>query len=269
MMLNKMRKLLDFLIVVLPAIACLLVYFSDESLKMNLTLIPAKSTIVTMYTTNFVHYTLGHLIGNLVGYLIFSLLSLIIYHRYRRIFEVSFITILLIVPVASSLFSEMVLPPPAKTKLLYGFSAVSSAVIGLFGFGIVLYMSSGDRRDVMYSYLFLALMSAGAVALTYGAVHIVVAFIPLALSLLALTARRHRDNPERSKKYFKALPLLAFYLLGMGSIFPEQLVLSHSFVNIVGHWTGLALGVIIPYFVWMIDGLFRKPVNHINVSIER
>jgi hypothetical protein len=94
-------------------------------------------------------------------------------------------------------------------------------------------------------------MSAGVVALAYGAVHFAVAFIPLAL--LALTARRHGDNPKRTKRYFKALPLFTFYLFSMGSIFLEQLVLGCSFVNIVSHWIGLGLGVIIPYFVWMID----------------
>jgi hypothetical protein len=66
-------------------------------------------------------------------------------------------------------------------------------------------------------------------------VHHAVAFISLALAPLALTARRHRDNLELSKKYFKALSPFAFYLFSMGSIFPEQLVLGHRFVNIVGH----------------------------------
>ena len=96
--------------------------------------------------------------------------------------------------------------------------------------------------------LFLILMSVGVVALTYRAVNPAVVFILPALALLALTTRRHRDSPNQAKRYFKALPPFTFYLL---------LVLGHSHVNIVGHWTGLALGIIILYFVWMTDRLFR------------
>jgi len=262
MMLNEMHKLLDFLIVVLPAIACLLVYFSDESLKKTLTLIPSESTIVTIYTTNFVHYTLDHLMGNLASYLIFSFLSLIIYHRlgYRRIFELSLIIILLIVPVASSLFSEVAIPSSTKINSVYGFSAMSSAILGLFGFGIVLYMPLGEETDIKYYYLFLMLISAGAVAITYKAVYLAVAFISSAIALLAFTARKHRDNPERVKRFFKALLLLATYLFSLGFVFPERLISCHGIVNIVGHWVGLALGIIIPYLVWMINGLFRKSI---------
>ncbi len=93
--------------------------------------------------------------------------------------------------MASSIFGNVLLLS-AETKPLYGFSTVSSAVIGLLGFGIVLYMSFGEKREVMRFYLFLVLMSAGVVAPTYGAVHFAIAFIPLALALLALTARRQR-----------------------------------------------------------------------------
>lgn len=266
-----MRKFIDFLIVFLPVIACILIYFLDEGLKRALTLIPSELTIFTMYTTNFVHYSLGHLTGNLVIYLVFSLLSIVFYYRlgYRRIFEASLIIILLIVPVTSSLFSATVLPSSANIKPLYGFSAVSSAVIGLFGFGIVLYMSLGEKTDVICLYLFLVLTSLGLAVLTYDFVHFGIVSILLALILLALTARRHRNNSERTKRYYKALLLLSVYLFSMVSIFPEQLIVGHSFVNIVGHWVGLLFGITIPYFVWMIDEMSRKPINHMNTTIEQ
>lgn len=266
-----MRKLIDFLIVFLPVIACILIYFLDESLKRTLTLIPSEPTIFAMYTTNFVHYAPDHLTGNLVAYLIFSLLSIAFYYRlgYRRIFEVSLIVVLLVVPVMSSLFSGMLLPSTANARPLYGFSAISSAVIGLFGFGIVLYMSFGEKTYVVLFYLFLVLTSLGLAVLTYDFVHFAVVSILLALILLALTARRHRNNSERTKRYYKALLLLSVYLFSMVSIFPEQLRVGHSLVNIVGHWVGLVFGITIPYFVWMIDGMPRKPINHMNTSIEQ
>jgi len=248
-MLSK-NDLIDGLLITLPALVCCIVYFSDVQFKEALTLIPANYTILTIYTTNFVHYTQNHLVGNLATYLAFALPTLLIYSKlnYRNVFRISLLLILLIVPVASSIYSMLTLPQPAQLKPAYGFSAVSSAVMGLFGFGIALSITF-ERKELLYSYLFLVFLVTYVFFAVYNKLILAMAFLVLAIIPFTVIARKHRNDSEKRKRIVVAYLLLIPYLLSFGIIFPDRLVNEGNFVNIFSHIAGLIFGILLPFLI--------------------
>ena len=70
---DNIRYKLDLILLTLPVIATTFIYFLDEELKKQLTLIPANFTYYQLYTTNFVHYSFGHIATNIALYLLFGI----------------------------------------------------------------------------------------------------------------------------------------------------------------------------------------------------
>jgi len=121
------RRHITDLLVVLPVLPCILVYFLDLEIKKALTLIPSNYTLLTIFTTNF-HYSIYHLVGNILWYTLFGFCSLVVYSRLNleKVFRYSLVLILFTVPLASSVSSILFLPEILKSKPSYGFSAIVS-----------------------------------------------------------------------------------------------------------------------------------------------
>ena len=249
--LKSKELLINFSILILPVIFCLTIFFMN-GIKQTLTLkthaqVSSVSSlihlIITFYTTNFVHYTLEHLTGNLLNYLIFGFLSLFIY-RSHRVYRHSFIAILLVVPFANSALSYFFFSSINIGKTITGFSAIVAAVMGMFAVGVILPICSNEK-DIMLGYFFILFASVYYFAFVYSRFFISLAF--LTLSILSFTAIVYRNRKEPPKKFFTALIFVFFYLIYLGSIFPRTIVSKSGITNIPAHLIGLVLGIIIAY----------------------
>jgi|Deesub1362A_J573_1020465.scaffolds.fasta_scaffold01157_22 hypothetical protein len=255
------ERLINLSILLSPVAVCLII-FPLNGIKQNLILrtdAQVSSLILTFYTTNFVHYTFNHLSSNLFNYTIFGVLSLRIYEllNLNKIYRYSIIAILLLVPFLNSLYSYLFFSLYNIGGSIYGFSAVTSAIMGMYAVGVILTICS-DEKDIIFGYLFVLLASFFFFTLTYSS--IVYSLFFLVLSLLSFTAIVYRHRKEPPRKFFIALILVAIYLFNLGAIFPKTLVEGGSVTNILGHISGLVLGILIPYMVslrlkYTIDGL--------------
>jgi branched-subunit amino acid transport protein len=76
------HHILNIFLLLLPVSICLAVFYPDLQTKHSLTLNTASYSALTLYFTNFVHYDSGHLTRNLIHYIIFGLLSLVLYSNF-------------------------------------------------------------------------------------------------------------------------------------------------------------------------------------------
>ncbi len=240
------RKGLTYLLIVIPALLCLLIYFADYEVKKSLTLIPAKYTLTTMYTTNFVHYTFDHLAGNLFYYILLSILSFQIYSKlgFAKLFQISFLLILLAVPLASSLFTIELLPQVLQDKPSCGFSGVVSAVIGLYGFSISLYLIKLKANDTL-AFLSVLILGLSLVPFVYNC--LIHGMILLTLSIFTFAYLMKNVRIGKKDVIFIFLTLF-IYLLSIISIFPQQIVQGSNVANIIAHYAGFMFGYLIPWF---------------------
>ncbi|MBE8540145.1 hypothetical protein [Geoglobus acetivorans] len=242
----------DAFILLLPALACLAVFYLPDGVKVVLTLNTENYSILSIYTTNFVHYEWEHLAGNLAHYLAFGFTSLLLYSHlgYGRVFRFSLPLILVLVPVISSVYSLWAVKSYGGSGSIYGFSDVAGAVIGMFGYGGALLISI-DKTDIPYSYLFLMLVTLYYFVSTYlGLLNAFSAgLLLIAMLPFYVIAARHAGNREGKKRIAAGFGLAMVYLFFLSSMFPENLASNGKVVNILGHLMGVVLGIMIPFLL--------------------
>ncbi|AIY89235.1 hypothetical protein [Geoglobus acetivorans] len=249
----RFRKFLpDALILLLPALACLALFYLPTEVRNMLTLNTENYSIMLLYTTNFIHYEWGHLAGNLAYYLAFGFASLLLYSRlgYRRVYRYSLPLILVLVPVLSSAYSLWAVKNCGGSGRIYGFSDVTGAVIGMFGYGGALLISL-DKKDAPCSYLFLMLITLYYFVSTYLGLLSVFSMGLLFIAILPfyMIAIRHAGNREEKKRMVAGFGLAMLYLFSLSAMFPENLASNGKAVNILGHLMGVLLGVTIPFLL--------------------
>jgi membrane associated rhomboid family serine protease len=226
-----------YFILSIPALVCLVV-FANSSLQTAL----SSTTPVSFYTSNFVHSSIEHLSGNVVGYTIFVYLSFRFFREfgYERVFWFSFTLILLFVPIISSVSTVYLLQRPSV-----GLSGVVSAFIGLYAFTIVIFLIQRSVSSVV-SFLLILLFGMAVVSLIYRYYTIGVLFVVFAIALILKWVRKLEIKKKDSILLFS---LLFLYLTSMVSIFPQQLVYGNNFINILAHYVGFFAGYMIPWLL--------------------
>lgn len=255
---NYKKYLPDLFLLFLPALICLIVFYSPSEIKEMLTMSTEDYSILSIYTTNFVHYEWGHLTRNLAYYLAFGLTSLLLldYLGYRKIFRYSLPIILIVVPILSSIYSVWVITNCGGRVNIFGFSAVAGAVMGLFGYGGALLISF-DEKDYPYSYLLLMLFTMYYFVSTYlGLLNVFsIAMLLSAMLPFYVIANRHAKDQNRRKRIFAGLVYIFAYLFFLETLFPLNLVSNGNLVNILGHLLGVSFGICIPYFLVTLSGM--------------
>jgi len=235
-------------IAVLPVIVCIAVYMLDDPTKHSLIFIPASFRMYQLYTTHFVHFTLPHLFNNLLAYFIFVCAAYAIFTRVGKGFWKTLAIILLVAPLVASLswlLASRVYP--FENVSMYGFSTISSAVIGLFGFGIFLHLITLNAEKNSAS-LFVLLSGVALIPITYGNLPAGLLLLVICIAAFAYSARSIDRIPKKD-----ALLLvlgLILYQIGILSIFPSQIIRGSTVVNILAHYAGFAVGYFTP---WLAD----------------
>ncbi len=200
---NYKKYVDDLFILLISVFLCLIIFYLDPEIKKALTLNTKNYSILNLFTTNFVYYDLGRLFKNLIYYALFGFVSMLLYNYlddHGKIFRHSLLAILIVVPFFSSAYSMYVFFSFDKGGNIYGFSDITGAVIGMFGYAVALLISF-DKKDNILSYLFLIFATPYFFVSMYVNA-IAVIFILLFITALPLTiiARRHAREKEKIKK---------------------------------------------------------------------
>lgn len=215
----------------------------------------ADPTLVTAFAGHFVHFSPGHLLGNLVGYAVIVPLTYVLsaLAERRRQFRVVFLSLLLGMPFALSLVNWMVLGP----GLAIGFSGI---LLGFYGYlPIVLYQygtryaeGSASTRYVPFVFFF-GVVSIAAVLANRALFSAVVAVCALLIALVYLSVATDqvsiRGAGVLNRTGFAELGLVGglLYLLYPLVAFPSNLVLGTRVVNVFAHFMGYSLTFISTY----------------------
>lgn len=253
---------LDLLLIVALPIVLLVVFVAPPETKRQLALDYSNPTVVTAFTSHFVHFSRDHLLTNLVGgavvvptgYLLSRLSGR------RRQFLAVFTCFVFAFPFLLSGLNLLF----ARSAVGVGFSGIIMAFVGYLGIALmdfvgVRYDAAVDgSRSVWLFFLGLALVTYDVS--TYGP--------PLALaSLLAsvLFVRdlveelagqwiaRVRDAVTRSGSELTVLGTVVFLVYPAISI-PANPRTASGLVNIYSHALGFCLGYIVTYITLLIGG---------------
>lgn len=236
-------------LLVTPALICVAIHFSDESLKESLTLFFSSPSLLAMYTTNFVHKNDTHLLNNMLLYLIAGGLSILLYRKMalESVFMISFVATITLIPYVCSLGSLYLLP---NLNSSIGFSGVTYAVYGILLSGISMWMVF-EKRDEVYSSMFISFFVVyNYLALTFqrapypwaGYLSIVLPVIPF-----TILAQKYKKDKAKLKKIILSFLLISLaFTVVLDGISPYILM---DGVNAVAHYLGLLFGVTIPHIV--------------------
>jgi len=224
-----------------PALALLICTFPAES-RSEFVFNPGNANLLRIYSSNYIHFNLSHCVSNIILYSLFTLAAYIVFRNCREesIFWKTFIACLLLVPLFSAISWMLVaLAFPHLSKVnIYGFSAIASATIGIFGSGIAIYLST---LGIEKNFAFLAVLAFGltVIPVIYGYTEI--ACLLLTLCLLSFL---YRPTDRLTKR--EAVTIFVFFLLyqiGVQAMFPPVIFHGTDAVNLPAHYAGFSTGL--------------------------
>lgn len=242
----------DWVLLALPAIAIVGVFVLPMAQRQALAFHAGEPTLVSAYTSHFVHYSLGHLLTNLGGYLLLAPLAYLLSAGAgrRRQFHVVFGALLLGFPFVLSLVNLLLVQPATAI----GFSGI---VLGFFGYlPIALYQYVGRHAEgrAPTRYLPMAFfVGVGSIALVlFWATFVSLGIVFTVLTVLAGYLSRFVDRGfitgvgRLKESGFGEVAMAATALLLMYPVvaFPSSAVLGSRVVNLVLHFVGYALSFI-------------------------
>lgn len=234
--------------ILIPAFISLLVFNVETTIRESLAFIPGSFNLFHLYASHFVHFTYQHLSSSLVIYAIFVLAAYIIFVKTDRksVFWKSYAIVLVMAPLLGSLSWVLAshIYPQLGNLHIYGFSTITSAAIGLFGFGIILYLISLNAEK---NSAFLAIFAFGVafVPAIYGY------FFPSALLFLLclLSFIFSTQNSLLEKRHLAIILVwLILYQIGVQAMFPPEIFYDKFAINIPSHYAGFSTGLILPMF---------------------
>ncbi|WP_435101977.1 hypothetical protein [Halarchaeum sp. P4] len=136
----------DLALLALPALAMVGVFVLPDATTAGFALHYEDPTLLAMYASNFLHRSLGHLLGNLAAYLLVAPLVylLCVLGGRRGLFLASFGTFLLVLPWVLSALNVVL----ARPRVGFGFSGVTLAFFGLLPSALLTFIDSQFTDDV-------------------------------------------------------------------------------------------------------------------------
>ena len=248
----------NIILLVVPVFICEFIYYAEWwipwfPMKFLWVLTPVRYDPITMYLSNFVHLTPEHLENNLSLYVLFGILSIVIYELkgLGKFFRRSLLLILAVVPFASSVYTLFYYKFFEQRTMFfsYGFSAVSSAVLGLFFFGIALGWMTRGKKDTFPTFLLLMFLTMYYFVTIYKFFIIGIMFLVLFL-VVFVALIKSRENYEDKKQVAYAGLVITVLIIFLSLIFPENIITGVGTINVLGHLVGFALGIYIPLLVY-------------------
>jgi hypothetical protein len=224
-------------------------------------------TLVTAFTAHYVHFTAGHLLGNVALYLLVVPLAytLAVASGERRRFAVAATTFLLAFPVVLSALN-LAVPRPGVAA---GFSGINAAFVGYLAVALPGYLDrfAPDRGALRSPWLFFFGLAAIALVAVQTSVRVaavgVAAFLSGVLFLLPAVERG-----DRLAALFDSLRVPGGLELGLVGFvvfaayplvaFRSAPVVDGRVINTYAHLLGFALGYIATYVTALVETRVRR-----------
>ena len=244
---------------VLPLLLlCGLWIFSPGLTSTDLALNHRNPQFYQFYTSAFVHANTGHLLGNLVGYVVTvtPLYFLFAHQDRRREFWRAFVLILAVAPIVSSVASYAVWSVALDFTVHYGrgFSGVVAAFAGLLLMTVLSILEeeqSEPHSTFSTALLLTTLLGTWTITFTGVLRYLMVALLVAMLGVIVWASARGELSPvgigEWVQANFRLAQLLTVggfaALLVIVASFPNDLASGKNFADVVGHGAGFAAGV--------------------------
>jgi len=264
----------DLLILAVVPLVMIGVFLLPEETRRAFAFQYTKPTFLTAFTAHYVHLTVEHLLGNLVGYCLLATsgYTLSVLAGKRRFFLTTLVTFLCVFPFVLSALNLAV----PRHAIGYGFSGVNMAFVGLLplalaSYGRVQFFPASTVQFLPAVFL----ITTGWItmlALPLGTTGIGLASTAIALGsliagvlyfVLVLPVRRWQFRSWirtiLARGYYSDLFVLGLALFIAYPIigFPSNPVAGGSVLNLYVHLLGFCLGFIGPYTLLSI-GLFSQ-----------
>ncbi|WP_313694809.1 hypothetical protein [Halorarum halobium] len=231
--------------------------------RLSFTLSYVEPTVVTMYTSHFVHLGSGHLLTNIAVYLTVVPLAWFVSVRsgHRGRFFVTFLTVLVAFPFALSAMNVLLTRP----RIGFGFSGLNMAFLGFLPHALAGYFDdtvpgANLSRSPLPFFMGATVITFRAVppgveSLLVGAANLVVVGLCVHSLLGSRTVPlghvRADGGRERDPLPVLALGTCVFVLLQFAA-FPNVVTGDGTVLNLFLHLLGYCFGYIVPYVTFQI-----------------
>jgi membrane associated rhomboid family serine protease len=224
-----------------------------ESVRGALVMNYGSPSVLTMYTTHFVHAGWGHLAGNMLVYLVAVALvyALFLYADERRTFFVGFALILFVAPVPLSVMDLQIVGSQVGDLPSRGFSALASAFVGFLPVAVFVFLREEvSERIRVYESLGLFLVGLGVILVIYSGLTEPVTWVALVAGVLyyvqpvrKLEVEERRAFAEMDRWKFSVVAYAAlFFVVSPFLLFPANPASGGQVTNVVTHFGGFAMG---------------------------
>ena len=250
-------RAIDLAFLVSVPLVLLGVFSLPMATRESLTFAYTDPTLLTAYTSAFVHLDSTHLLVNVGGYLLVASLAylLSVLSGRRRRFLVAFAVFLAAFPIALSYLNLAVVRPSVG----YGFSGVLLAFVGYLPIALADYLDAqfdiGPSRSIAPALFFVGLALSALLSVRSAVTYGLAAAALLSALLYALPAF---ERPGRLRSNVRAAAGMAghFELFAVGLLaflafvfvaFPADPTTGGSVVNLYAHLLGYALAFVATY----------------------
>ncbi|WP_157745901.1 hypothetical protein [Halorubrum trapanicum] len=249
------------LLLSIPGLLSVVYFLTPTTLQQQLALTPSDPQWYTVFTAAYVHASVSHLSGNLIGYFLavgFAY-GLCLHTNRRQWFRRTTIALLLVTPIVVNVGNLLAFGTflPENTGYSRGFSGVVGGFVGflLVAFVVAVKDTYGSElAKVVGESLVLFLMLLVSVVYSGGIQPLVAGLVTFGIGLQVIGTLYERD--WELPMVDVASRAFAFRVVSGGlvvtvlavlvvSLFPVGLVEGGTFTNIVGHGVGLIVGVLV------------------------
>ncbi|WP_435364561.1 hypothetical protein [Haloarchaeobius sp. DYHT-AS-18] len=242
------------------------IHFLAPTARHTLALNHSNPTLLTLWSSAFVHVNLAHLLSNLIGYFLAIIPTYLLYLHWNRrtLFWHSLALSLLLVPPLVNLGSFVYFTSQgvAGETISRGFSGVVGAFAGMGLASVVAFVAEvyGLRRAYWLAQaLVLAAGGVILVGLVGGLEPLHAGLVALGIVLSVTGLVRQEPEPLRNLRehattllvlgYATAMSLVVVYML-----FPSEVVTDGGVTNVVAHAVGIVVGSVLPGMARMVTG---------------
>jgi hypothetical protein len=242
------------------------VFQLPEATRTSLAFDVSEPTVLTAYTSYFVHLALSHLAGNVLVYLVVAPLAylLLALSGHRQLFRWSLVTFLTVFPFALSTL-QLVFP---RSRVLVGFSGINAALFGLLCFALVCYVGAtlAPGIDERHSpiLLFFTIAMIAFITVPERAWSTEITAVSALFGVAYLGAAVHESGVPSREAVRGALTTSGYFELAGGSLgvlfaypfvgFQENVIAGVGTVDAYVHLLGYCLAFIVVYvFVFVVE----------------
>lgn len=267
---DRRGSILDVALLASVPVVLALVYSLPMATRRSLALDYSAPSLVPAYASHFVHFTLTHLLVNVVGYVVVvSLLYLLaVAAGRRRQFLMVWAVFLLAFPFAISGFN--LLFPRARIGL--GFSGIVMAYVGYLPMAFTAFLGKqfdlpvrGDHSHWLF-FATIGLMAFVSLPGVFGLLLALASALSAVLFFLTTLDEIRRDHLDGLLVAVLEVGTAELVVLGVVLLltfpflaFPDTTPVQGGRVNVFSHAVGFCLGYLVPYVTLLAGGFDFRP----------